>query len=125
MGVKVWGKGLGVKVGVKVVVKFGGQGGGHDQWSQGRGVKVWGQGLGSDGRSGLVGGRLEIENGSFKKLMIKFHLIPFQSNPFHFNPFHSIPCFTQCRLKETADCILFLKSLSNYIKYFIVGCLKT
>ena len=113
MGVKVWGQGLGkgqvigVKVRVKFVVKVGEVkvGGSRsgikivgsrsgDKFRgqcQEEGVKVRGRGsrteeLGSDGRWGLVGGRLE-----FQELMIESHSIPIHSIPIHSIPFHVLP----------------------------------
>ena len=103
---QVWGSKLWSKLWSRLGSWLGDQGrvmiGGHKVWDQGRGSMSGGEGqgegvkvrcrgsrsggLGSDGWSGLVGGGWrQIENGSFKKLMIEFH-----SNPFH-SMFYPMP----------------------------------
>ena len=71
----------GVKFGVKdrgLNVRGQGQGEGEGVGSLGGGLRSGG--LGSDGRWGLVGGRMEINREcSFQELMIEFHSIPTHS----------------------------------------------
>ena len=99
---------FGVKVGVKVVVKVGGQGQGsrslgqrqgHDRWSQGRGqcegsrsgewTSSWGGGQFLADLGQMVGGgRLEINSLFLSRThdRIEVHSIPIHSNPFHVLP---------------------------------------